>query len=128
MMDHIDQHCCKHCGETDSIVLCFHHRNPKEKLFRLVWAYLHYYSIETMKKEAEKCDVCCSHCGTKDIRILTFHHLQDKAFTISKKLLCLDLQALTEEAAKCDVMCINCHQKLHAAGIADPSNCDHESD
>ena len=65
MMDHIEQHSCKYCLENNPVVLCFHHRNPEEKKFRLVWAYLHYYGIDSMKKEAEKCDVICSNCHLK---------------------------------------------------------------
>jgi len=65
MMEHIGQHCCKHCGESHLATLSFHHRNLAEKSFKLSWAYTHYYSLESMKKEAEKCDLVCANCHQK---------------------------------------------------------------
>jgi hypothetical protein len=62
LMLHINQLCCKNCGNQDKRVLNFHHRNPEDKSFRIAWAFTHSYSLENMKKEVEKCDVLCCNC------------------------------------------------------------------
>jgi hypothetical protein len=61
-MLHIGQTKCKHCDNHDIRVLSFHHRDPKEKAFRIAWALTHSYALETIKTEAEKCDILCSNC------------------------------------------------------------------
>lgn len=54
-------HPCAKCGNTNPIVLDFHHPNDDKeksvsKMMRLGW------SIEKIKKEIEKCIVLCSNC------------------------------------------------------------------
>lgn len=62
LMNHIGQRVCKHCKNTDTRVLSFHHREPENKKFKISWALTHNYSLENMKIEAEKCDVLCANC------------------------------------------------------------------
>jgi hypothetical protein len=58
----IEQTQCKHCGINNPIVLCFHHRDKKEKSFGIAWAFTHSYAYETILREAKKCDVLCANC------------------------------------------------------------------
>ncbi len=64
LLDHVGQTACLICGIEDMRVLVFHHRDPLVKSFGLSWANTHSYSLEKMKKEAEKCDVLCHNCHT----------------------------------------------------------------
>jgi hypothetical protein len=53
--------CCCVCGYDRCIVnLHFHHVDPKEKLFPMTMAIGK--SIETFRKEAEKCVLVCANC------------------------------------------------------------------
>ena len=63
-MKHIGQYAC-HCGENHIATLSFHHRVPADKSFKLAYGYTHYYPIDRMKKEAEKCDIVCANCHLK---------------------------------------------------------------
>lgn len=58
----IEQTQCKHCGINNPIVLCFHHKDKKEKSFGIAWAFTHSYAYETILREAKKCDVLCANC------------------------------------------------------------------
>lgn len=53
---------CVDCGEDDSIVLDFHHRNPNEKDWEVSSMVSHAYSKERILREADKCDVVCANC------------------------------------------------------------------
>lgn len=55
---------CQVCGESDSVCLVFHHRNPKEKDF-YVGCSVSGYSLERIMKEIAKCDVLCANCHAK---------------------------------------------------------------
>lgn len=54
--------CCSKCGENRWYVLDFHHRNPKEKDTEVSYMIGSGRSIESIKKEIEKCDVLCANC------------------------------------------------------------------
>lgn len=62
LMQDIGQTCCKVCKIDNPIVLCFHHRDRKEKSFGISWAFTHSYAYETLLTEAKKCDVLCANC------------------------------------------------------------------
>jgi hypothetical protein len=59
--DYLTQHCCSDCGERDPVVLEFDHvRGKKFKdVSKLV---AEGYSIATIEKEINKCDVVCANC------------------------------------------------------------------
>lgn len=50
---------CIRCGDSRILSLDFHHRDSSEKEFFLNSTVR---SWETIKKEADKCDLLCSHC------------------------------------------------------------------
>lgn len=64
ILKYIGQEKCKHCGYSDVRALSFHHRNPREKSFEISKGFTHSLSLDSLKKEAEKCDVLCLNCHT----------------------------------------------------------------
>lgn len=62
---------CVFCGYNNHPAgLVFHHRNPKEKEFKISRSMTR--SDEAMLKEIEKCEVLCNNCHT------VFHWLMEK--------------------------------------------------
>jgi protein-arginine kinase activator protein McsA len=61
VLDHLREHPCVDCGETDLLVLEFDHIKGAKKtdVVRLV---VQGYSLETIKKEISKCEVRCANC------------------------------------------------------------------
>jgi len=56
---------CIRCGYTQCIAaLQFHHRNPKEKEFRL--SQNSTKSLTRMREEAKKCDLLCANCHMEE--------------------------------------------------------------
>ena len=53
---------CQHCGEDNPKVLEFDHINPEDKKQEIAYMATHAYSIETIKKEIEKCVILCANC------------------------------------------------------------------
>ena len=54
---------CVRCGYSKSpSALCFHHRDPKNKLFNISGVRLIAISLQRLEKEADKCDVLCANC------------------------------------------------------------------
>lgn len=54
--------CCKICGYKKTLrSLCFHHRDPKEKLFTIATQGL-LRKWEVLVEEAKKCDLLCLNC------------------------------------------------------------------
>lgn len=54
---------CAKCGyDKCGASLEFHHINPEEKDERIARMISNNYSLETVKKEIEKCVVLCSNC------------------------------------------------------------------
>lgn len=52
---------CLRCGFSDPCALDFHHRDPKEKSFKIAdraWNV----SWERLLEEVEKCDILCANC------------------------------------------------------------------
>jgi hypothetical protein len=56
-------HPCISCGESDPIVLEFHHRSGKDKAVTEMVASG--YPIERIQFEIDKCDVLCANCHRK---------------------------------------------------------------
>lgn len=52
---------CKTCGENDFRVLDFHH-DDDNKDFNIGDAIRHGLSVDTIRKEIEKCEVLCCKC------------------------------------------------------------------
>lgn len=57
---------CLYCGESDSVVLDFHHRDSKEKSFNLIGSLCYSRSRKSILKEISKCDILCSNCHRKE--------------------------------------------------------------
>lgn len=55
---------CSNCPETHYATLQFHHTDPSKKDMNV--SNMRYYSIETIKKEIEKCIVLCANCHAKE--------------------------------------------------------------
>ena len=53
-------HPCKECGENDPVVLEFDHLKDKKK--SVCFLTQNGYSISSIKKEIEKCQVLCANC------------------------------------------------------------------
>lgn len=54
---------CKECGYKKSIrALSFHHKDPKEKSFKMTIREISGKNWDTLLKEAEKCDLLCANC------------------------------------------------------------------
>lgn len=51
---------CADCGESDPVVLDFHHRDPSQKLFNIGTA--RGKSVPKVVAEIAKCDVVCANC------------------------------------------------------------------
>lgn len=57
---------CVDCGEYDLALLCFHHRDPDDKAFKIS-DFVPYRkptkkNKERLVKEVEKCDILCKSC------------------------------------------------------------------
>lgn len=60
ILDYLKSHPCFHCGESDPIVLEFDHlRNKRKNLSHMIGGS---DSIDSIKKEIEKCQVLCANC------------------------------------------------------------------
>lgn len=55
---------CLFCGENEPICLDLHHKNPNKKIASIAWLVTN-RSMETIKKEIQKCVVVCSNCHRK---------------------------------------------------------------
>lgn len=58
---------CAHCGETDKVVLTFHHKDPSEKVCNISKLLNNGASINNKKlqEETKKCIVLCLNCHMK---------------------------------------------------------------
>jgi len=58
--DYLSTHPCVQCGESDPMVLEFHHKREKE--FAVGVLASGGYPIEKIQSEIDKCDVLCANC------------------------------------------------------------------
>lgn len=56
---------CSRCGENHPACLDFHHKDPTQKDVALAQAVANGWSIDSILKEVEKCDILCSNCHRK---------------------------------------------------------------
>ncbi len=56
-----EQGCCV-CGESHSICLDFHHIDPKTKYKMVSVLVTSGYSLKTIQKEIDKCEIICANC------------------------------------------------------------------
>lgn len=56
---------CSGCGVSHPALLCFHHRDPREKEFTISKIVAHASSVKRMQQEIAKCDVLCVNCHMK---------------------------------------------------------------
>lgn len=61
LFDYLNSHPCVDCGETDYLVLEFDHVLGKKKMGVATMAHRS-FSLETIKKEIDKCVVRCCNC------------------------------------------------------------------
>ena len=54
-------HPCYVCGETDPVVLQFHHVDPDQKSF-VIGRAIHSYGMNRLKEEIAKCVILCANC------------------------------------------------------------------
>ena len=58
----LEESSCVRCGESDPIVLVFHHREPANKTSEISTMIGDRVSWKSIKKEIDKCDVLCANC------------------------------------------------------------------
>lgn len=72
VVDEARQAGCKKCGEKRPYVLDFHHCDGDEKI-ATINRMIKSSSVETLRKELEKCDVLCANCH-REFHYLNFHN------------------------------------------------------
>lgn len=81
---------CELCGYNKNIsALCFHHMNPKRKLFTVDIRKLSNYNWKTILKEAKKCRLLCHNCHSEihhpGFVLADIIHFSDVQLKIRKK-------------------------------------------
>ena len=67
ILEYLKTNPCVICGESDPIVLCFDHIDPKTKVANVsVLVSRHTRKWETVYKEIKKCRVLCANCHTRE--------------------------------------------------------------
>lgn len=67
---------CGCCGETEQVLLVFHHKNPKEKTMNVPEMASRRFTKKAISAEIEKCIVLCWNCH---VRIHAFDREEQKA-------------------------------------------------
>lgn len=62
LIEYFSNHPCVKCGESDVIVLEFHHREPSQKEYNISQMKQFGFGIKKVQTEIEKCDVLCANC------------------------------------------------------------------
>jgi len=67
ILEYLNKNPCKICGESDILVLEFDHLiNKKNNISEMISGG---HSLETLKKEIEKCQVLCANCHRRKTAI-----------------------------------------------------------
>jgi 5-methylcytosine-specific restriction endonuclease McrA len=74
--EHLSKNPCNICGESDILVLEFDHM--RDKKFNISEAIADNFSIETLKKEIDKCQVLCANCHRRKTAIEQNHYRYKK--------------------------------------------------
>lgn len=69
--EHLEDHPCVRCGETDWRVLEFHHRARETKRWSVGFMVNRGMPVAQVREEMEKCDVMCSNCHRR-------HHYEER--------------------------------------------------
>jgi hypothetical protein len=65
LQDYKKELCCSRCGESRSICLDFHHREPDQKDLEIAQALRQGWSKQRILAEIDKCEVLCANCHRK---------------------------------------------------------------
>ena len=66
VQDHIDERGgCQDCGESNPLVLEWHHRVPSEKYRNISNMLVGEHSLDRVAAEIAKCDLLCKNCHHK---------------------------------------------------------------
>jgi 5-methylcytosine-specific restriction endonuclease McrA len=66
IVKYLFSHPCVRCGETDILVLEFHHRKPKTKKRGVSDMFHNGDALDTLVKEIKKCNVLCANCHKRE--------------------------------------------------------------
>ncbi len=58
-------HPCSGCKETDPIVLCFDHKQPKNKKYNISYMLGRAFSWKLVLQEIKKCRILCANCHAR---------------------------------------------------------------
>lgn len=64
LFEYFQTHHCVDCGEKDIVVLQFDHVEGLKRQ-TIGWMMSQQYSLDTIKKEIEKCEVRCANCHVR---------------------------------------------------------------
>lgn len=56
---------CETCGETHIATLDFHHIDPTNKKISISNIVQHFWCLEKIQKEIDKCKILCANCHRK---------------------------------------------------------------
>ncbi len=80
--------CCKDCGYNKChSALCFHHIDPKTKKYKLCHTILVQRKIETIMKEAIKCEMLCVNCHAIKHDKMKISNKENRVSKIKSKLI-----------------------------------------
>lgn len=78
VFDYLKNNPCKMCGESDILVLEFDHLdNKKNNISEMISGG---HSLDSLKKEIEKCQVLCANCHRRKTAIEQNHYRYKKTF------------------------------------------------
>lgn len=78
--EHLSKCSCEICGESDPVVLDFHHRDPKKKVGSISNMIRRGHGLPSIKKEIKKCMVVCACCH----RRITWHQRHSPHLTMKE--------------------------------------------
>ena len=67
IVNYLESHPCISCGESDTVVLEFSHRDASEKRFYIGEAPKRGFSLDSVVREIAKCDILCANCNRRRV-------------------------------------------------------------